>query len=117
MAMMSNQLLLNYILKIMYILLETFGGPEYAIVVTDENGENVVFSSYDDAFDSDEYKDLQHPIIVNTGSGPKKKWECKITEEQFEEAKKNISNDPVAKHAADDGPTYPEDEDNQPLMQ
>jgi hypothetical protein len=28
-----------------YIVLETFGGPEYTIIVTDEEGNNMVFST------------------------------------------------------------------------
>lgn len=32
-----------------YIVLECHGGPEYAIVVTDEDGNNKVFTSYSEA--------------------------------------------------------------------
>ena len=32
-----------------YIVLECHGGPEYAIVVTDKNGNNKVFTSYTEA--------------------------------------------------------------------
>jgi hypothetical protein len=32
-----------------FIILETHGGPEYAIVVTDEEGNNLVFESFGDA--------------------------------------------------------------------
>lgn len=33
----------------MYIVLETHGGPEYASIVIDENGDNKVFDTFDEA--------------------------------------------------------------------
>jgi hypothetical protein len=32
-----------------FIVIETFGGPEYAAIVTDTNGNNLVFESRADA--------------------------------------------------------------------
>jgi hypothetical protein len=36
-------------LKIMWIVIEKHGGPEYAIVCTDENGNNRVFDTKQEA--------------------------------------------------------------------
>ena len=45
-----------------YIVIEVHGGPEYAAICVDENGENVVFDSREDA---EEYaKDWQDAIVV-----------------------------------------------------
>jgi len=33
----------------MYIVLEVFGGPEYATIVTDESGNNKIFNNEEDA--------------------------------------------------------------------
>lgn len=33
----------------MFIVIETHGGPEYAAIVTNENGENKVFDNIEDA--------------------------------------------------------------------
>ena len=46
----------------MYIILETHGGPEYAIVVTDEDGCNLVFETKAEAML--EAEDCQDPVIV-----------------------------------------------------
>ena len=32
-----------------YIVVETHGGPEYAIIVTDQNGYNMVFGTLSEA--------------------------------------------------------------------
>lgn len=46
----------------MYIAIETHGGAEYATVCTNENGENEVFDTYEEA---EEYAlDVQEPLIV-----------------------------------------------------
>jgi hypothetical protein len=45
-----------------YIVIETFGGPEYAIIVTDKDGNNLIFDSYEDA--EKEAGDWQDGIIV-----------------------------------------------------
>lgn len=45
-----------------YLVLETFGGPEYAIIVTNEDGENKVFDTFDDA--KAEADDCQDGIVV-----------------------------------------------------
>jgi uncharacterized protein YrzB (UPF0473 family) len=45
-----------------YIVIETHGGAEYAIIVTDENGENKVFDELTDA--EAEVADCQNGIIV-----------------------------------------------------
>ena len=45
-----------------YIVIETFGGPQYAIIVTDENGNNLVFDEYDQA--EQEASDCQHGLVV-----------------------------------------------------
>ena len=45
-----------------YIVLETHGGAEYAIIVTDEDGNNKVFDDFDDA--QHEADDCQDGIVV-----------------------------------------------------
>ena len=48
-----------------FIVLECHGGPEYAIVVTDEDGNNKVFDSYNDALT--ESNDCQDGMIIQLG--------------------------------------------------
>ena len=45
-----------------YIVIETHGGAEYAIIVTDENGNNLVFDNKDDA--EEEAADCQDGIVI-----------------------------------------------------
>lgn len=45
-----------------YIVLECHGGPEYAIVVTDEDGNNKVFTSFAEA--QKEADDCQDGLVV-----------------------------------------------------
>ena len=45
-----------------YIIIETFGGPEYAIIVTDHEGNNLIFSSWEEA--EMEVADCQDGIVV-----------------------------------------------------
>ena len=45
-----------------YIVIETFGGAEYAIIVTDEEGNNRVFDTLDAA--QDEADDCQGGLVV-----------------------------------------------------
>lgn len=45
-----------------YIVLETHGGPEYAIVVMDEDGNNKVFDNLEDA--RKEADECQAGIVV-----------------------------------------------------
>jgi hypothetical protein len=45
-----------------YIILECHGGAEYAIVVTDKNGDNLVFETYAGA--EIEAADCQDGLIV-----------------------------------------------------
>ena len=45
-----------------YIIIETFGGPEYAIIATDENCNNLVFDAYDQA--EQEAKNCQQGLVV-----------------------------------------------------
>lgn len=45
-----------------WIVIETFGGAEYATVVTNEDGENKVFDNAKDA--QDEADDCQDGIVV-----------------------------------------------------
>ncbi len=47
---------------IIYIVIEAFGGPEYATVVTDESGNNKVFDSLEDA--QNEANECQVGIVV-----------------------------------------------------
>jgi hypothetical protein len=46
----------------MYIVLEAHGGPEYAIVITDEDGNNLVFDTFEEA--QIEADDCQNGIVV-----------------------------------------------------
>jgi hypothetical protein len=45
-----------------YIVIETFGGPEYAIITMDEDGNNLVFDEYDQA--EQEAKNCQQGLVV-----------------------------------------------------
>jgi hypothetical protein len=45
-----------------YIVIETFGGAEYAIIVTDEDGKNMIFDDKADA--EEEAGNCQDAIIV-----------------------------------------------------
>ena len=45
-----------------YIILETHGGAEYAIVATDEDGANLVFDTEQEALEASE--DFQDPQII-----------------------------------------------------
>jgi hypothetical protein len=45
-----------------YIVIETHGGPEYAIIVTDEDGNNKIFDTKEDA--QIEADDCQDGIVV-----------------------------------------------------
>ena len=45
-----------------YIIIETFGGSEYATIVTDEAGNNFVFENREDA--EAEAADCQDGLIV-----------------------------------------------------
>lgn len=45
-----------------YIVIETFGGAEYAIIVTDEEGNNLVFDTIDEA--QDEADECQGGLVV-----------------------------------------------------
>lgn len=46
----------------MYIVIEKFGGAEYASIVTDENGSNKVFESMIDA--QEEANECQDGIVI-----------------------------------------------------
>lgn len=46
----------------MYIVIEKFGGAEYASIVTDENGNNKVFENKVDA--QEEANECQDGIVV-----------------------------------------------------
>jgi hypothetical protein len=46
-----------------YIVIETFGGGEYAFIVTDEKGNNLVFETKEEA--EKEVDDCQDGLIVN----------------------------------------------------
>jgi len=46
----------------MYIIIETHGGPEYAIIVTDQEGNNLVFETHEEA--ETEAADCQDGLIV-----------------------------------------------------
>lgn len=46
----------------MYIIIETHGGPQYAIIVTDQDGNNLVFETREDA--ETEAADCQDGIII-----------------------------------------------------
>ncbi len=45
-----------------YIIIEKFGGAEYAIIVTDTNGNNLVFDEREEA--EQEAADCQDGLIV-----------------------------------------------------
>lgn len=45
-----------------YIVIEAFGGPEYAIICTDENGNNLVFEDKEEA--EKEAGDCQDGFVV-----------------------------------------------------
>ncbi|MES2277899.1 MAG: hypothetical protein V4592_17865 [Bacteroidota bacterium] len=45
-----------------FIIIETFGGAEYAIIVTDQDGNNLVFDNREDA--EAEAADCQNVVIV-----------------------------------------------------
>ena len=45
-----------------YLIIETHGGPEYAIIVTDKEGNNLVFDTYLDA--RQEASDCQTGIVI-----------------------------------------------------
>ncbi|MFD2871950.1 hypothetical protein ACFS5N_05690 [Mucilaginibacter ximonensis] len=45
-----------------YIMIETHGGAEYAIIVTNENGENKVFANLQDA--EAEADDCQEGMVI-----------------------------------------------------
>jgi hypothetical protein len=45
-----------------YLIIETFGGAEYAIIATDTDGNNLVFNTYEDA--EREAKECQDGIVV-----------------------------------------------------
>jgi hypothetical protein len=45
-----------------FIIIETFGGPEYAIIVTDTNGNNLVFENREEA--GQEAVNCQDGLIV-----------------------------------------------------
>jgi hypothetical protein len=46
----------------MYIVIETHGGPEYAIIVMDEDGNNKIFDDYNKALK--EANECQDGIVV-----------------------------------------------------
>ena len=45
-----------------FIIIETFGGPEYAIIVTDTDGNNLVFDNPEDA--DAEAGDCQDGLVI-----------------------------------------------------
>lgn len=45
-----------------YIIIERHGGPEYAAIVTDQDGNNQVFDSYEEA--QQEVDDCQDSMII-----------------------------------------------------
>ena len=45
-----------------YIVIERHGGPEYAIIITDEDGNNLIFETYQDA--RQEANECQDGLIV-----------------------------------------------------
>jgi hypothetical protein len=45
-----------------YLIIEIHGGPEYAIIVTDQNGNNLVFENREDA--EAEAQDCQEGLTV-----------------------------------------------------
>lgn len=46
----------------MYIVIEKHGGPQYAIIVTNENGENMIFDTREEA--QIEANDCQDGVIL-----------------------------------------------------
>lgn len=46
----------------MFIVIEKFGGPEYAIIVTDEEGNNKIFDTEEEA--QAEVEDCQDGIVL-----------------------------------------------------
>jgi hypothetical protein len=46
-----------------YIVIETFGGPEYAIITTDQEGNNLVFETQEDA--EEEASNCQDGLVVD----------------------------------------------------
>jgi len=46
----------------MFIVIELHGGPEYATICMNENGENLVFDDYESAKEYSE--NCQDPLIV-----------------------------------------------------
>jgi hypothetical protein len=46
----------------MYIVIETFGGPQYAIIATDQDGNNLVFETREEA--ETEANDCQDGLVV-----------------------------------------------------
>lgn len=45
-----------------YIVIEKHGGPEYAIIVTDENGDNKIFDKEEEA--QSEADDCQDGMVI-----------------------------------------------------
>ena len=45
-----------------FIIIECHGGPEYAIICTDENGNNLVFENREEA--ESEAADCQNGLVV-----------------------------------------------------
>ena len=45
-----------------YIVIEAFGGAEYAVIVTDQDGNNLVFETYGEA--EQEAADCQDGMII-----------------------------------------------------
>lgn len=45
-----------------YIIIETHGGPQYAIIVTDTNGDNLVFETSEEA--EKEAADCQDGLVI-----------------------------------------------------
>ena len=49
-------------LKMSFVVMETHGGPEYAVILTDENGVNKTFDSIEEA--EQEADDCQDGIVI-----------------------------------------------------
>lgn len=47
--MVSEHLATGFFKESVMIVIETFGGAEYAAIVTDRDGNNMVFDSYEEA--------------------------------------------------------------------
>jgi len=45
-----------------YMIIETHGGPQYAIIVTDTNGDNLVFETLEEA--EKEAADCQDGLVI-----------------------------------------------------